>query len=79
MYAENSTWKFMDSFFPLFKKDYEELGMCHFVGAVSSYKEIDHNLWPEDDEVMIFTGRSAKAGSDFVCNLKYMCKQRPTE
>lgn len=79
LFAENSTWRFMDSFYPLYKKDYEELGMCHFVGAVSSYKEIDHQPWPEDDEVMIFTGRSHKAGNDFVCNLKYMSKQRPTE
>lgn len=78
LFSENDRWKFMDSFFPSIKEDYEELGMCWFIGAVSSYKEIDHLPWPEDDEVMIFSGRAAKNSNEFVCNLKYMSKERPT-
>ena len=78
LFSENDRWKFMDSFYPSIKEDYEELGMCWYIGAVSSYKEIDHNPWPEDDEVLIFTGRSAKSSQDFLCNLKYLSKERPT-
>ena len=79
LFAENDRWKFMDPFFPSLKADYESMGMCWFIGATSSYKEIDHTPWPEDDEIMIFSGRAAKTNDEFVCNLKYMSKERPLE
>lgn len=77
-YAENTTWKFMDTFYPSRKDIYEEVGRCWFVGAVSSYKEIDHSEWPEDDKVLIFTARPCKGGEDFICNIELMSKTEPT-
>lgn len=79
LYAENSTWKFMDSFYPSIKSHYDELGMCWMVGSVKSYKEIDHSEWPADDKPMIFSARPARGGTDFVCNLAFMSKEIPTD
>lgn len=79
LWSENTKWFFMDDFYPSSKKYYDEIGKCWYKGAVASYREIDHNKWPENDKVLIFSASPCKGGAEFVCNLEFMSKEVPTE
>jgi hypothetical protein len=77
-------WGFMDEFYPCSKDYYAKYGKCVYIGSVHSYREIDHNEWPVDDNVMVFNARPIQAPIDgyqapFICNIDFMQKEPPTE
>ena len=78
--AAECKMNFMDTFYPSIYDEWVKRGKCVYLGKPASYSEIDADLWPANDNVLVFSARSLDGDTTpFVCNFKFMTPEVPVE